>query len=56
MKAIVKDDVRIWWGAEIKKGTVLEIEMGERLWHINSPAEFNDCYIGNEVLEFIEEE
>lgn len=52
MKAIVTEDVRIWWGAEISAGTELDVEMGDRLYHINKPEIFNDCYIGSEVLKF----
>ncbi|MNB71332.1 hypothetical protein D3C75_178940 [compost metagenome] len=52
MRAIVTKDVKIWWGAEIAKGTELDVEMGDAIYHINKPEEFNDCYIGPEVLEF----
>lgn len=54
MKAIVTQDVKIWWGAEIAAGTEFDVEMGDEIYHINTPEEFNDCYIGPEVLKFPE--
>ncbi|MNC27734.1 hypothetical protein D3C75_759190 [compost metagenome] len=54
MKATTTHDVKIWWGAEIPAGTELDVEMGERLYHINKPEIYNDCYIGSEVLKFEE--
>lgn len=59
MKAIVTKDVETMWGAQLKAGTEVQLDpvtpiYGQKIYRINKPDQFNDCFIGPEFLDFSE--